>query len=552
MRTGGQRLVDQLVAQGVDVVFGVPGESYIAVLDALLDAPVRYVTCRHEAAAANMAEAYGKLRGRPGVCMVTRGPGATHAACGIHTADHDSTPLVVLVGQAPRSLLGRHAFQELDYPSVFGSLTKWTAQVEAADDVAESVAQAFSVASAGRPGPVVLAFPEDVLVETTTSATVAPAKDARPRPSEDELTALRALLATAERPLVIVGEGGWRASASDDVLAFARANALPVAASFRCQDYVDNHADAYCGPLTLGGDPRLADRVREADLILALGGRLGEITTQAYALLAAPRPSQTLVHVHPDPSELGSVVEPALGIVSALPEAAAALRALSPVTPRWEAWTAGARADYVDNLRHRLLPGAVDMGAVMEHLRDRLPDDAILTSGAGNFTVWAHRFYEFRRYGTQLAPTSGAMGYGVPAAIAASIVRPGSVVVCIAGDGDFLMSAQELATAVQEHAPIVVVVVDNGMLGTIRMHQERHYPGRVSGTDLRSPDFAAIARAYGGHGERVERTDGFGPALERALASGLPAVVHVLADPEAITPRQTLSEIRAGAEADRA
>ncbi|HEY7381335.1 MAG TPA: thiamine pyrophosphate-binding protein [Gaiella sp.] len=548
MRRGGQIVVDQLVAQGVDLVFGVPGESYIAVLDALLDAPIRYVTCRHEVGAANMAEAYGKLTGRPGVCMVTRGPGATHASCGIHTADQDSTPLVLLVGQVPRAMRGRDAFQELDYPSVFGTMTNWTAEAGSADDLAPAVAHAFRASVAGRPGPVVLALPEDVLAEESGAATVVPEEVQREAPGADDLARLRELLAAAERPLVIVGEGGWSASASDDVLAFAEASGLPVAASFRCQDYVDNHAPVYCGPLTLGGDPKLLQRVRDADLVLALGGRLGDITTQGYTLLEAPRPRQALVHVHPDADELGSVYQPALGIASGLPEAAAALRALEPVASRWREWTEAARADYVANLRHRPLPGDLDMGEVMAELRAALPEDAVLASGAGNFTVWAHRFYEFRRYGTQLAPASGAMGYGLPAAIAAKIVHPERIAVCLAGDGDFLMTGQELVTAVQEDAPVVVLVVDNRMLGTIRMHQERHFPGRVSGTDLVSPDFAALARAYGGHGERVERTADFAGALERALASGLPSVLHLIVDPEAITPRHTLSEIRAAAQ----
>jgi acetolactate synthase-1/2/3 large subunit len=401
---------------------------------------------------------------------------------------------------------------------------------------------------AGRPGPVVLALPEDVLAEESGAATVVPEEVQREAPGADDLARLRELLAAAERPLVIVGEGGWSASASDDVLAFAEASGLPVAASFRCQDYVDNHAPVYCGPLTLGGDPKLLQRVRDADLVLALGGRLGDITTQGYTLLEAPRPRQALVHVHPDADELGSVYQPALGIASGLPEAAAALRALEPVASRWREWTEAARADYVANLRHRPLPGDLDMGEVMAELRAALPEDAVLASGAGNFTVWAHRFYEFRRYGTQLAPASGAMGYGLPAAIAAKIVHPERIAVCLAGDGDFLMTGQELVTAVQEDAPVVVLVVDNRMLGTIRMHQERHFPGRVSGTDLVSPDFAALARAYGGHGERVERTADFAGALERALASGLPSVLHLIVDPEAITPRHTLSEIRAAAQ----
>jgi acetolactate synthase-1/2/3 large subunit len=395
----------------------------------------------------------------------------------------------------------------------------------------------------------VLALPEDVLVEETEAVAVAPSAAVAAAPADGDLARLRELLAAAERPLVIVGEGGWTAATGRDALAFAEASELPVAVSFRCQDYVDNRSSVYCGHLTIGPDPRLARRVADADLIIALGGRLGDVTTGGYTLLDVPEPRQTLVHIHPDPDELGRVYRPHLGIAATLPEAAAALRQLEPVASRWSQWTAGARTDYLDNLRHVPLPGDVDLGDVMDHLRDRLPPDTILTSGAGNFTIWAHRFYEFGVYPSQLASRSGAMGYAVPAAIAAKTLQPDRLVVCFTGDGDFLMSGQELATAVQAEAPFVAVLVDNGMYGTIRMHQERHYPGRVSGTDLRNPDFAAFARACGGHGERVERTAEFPAAFERAVASGLPAVLHLVVDPEAITPRRTLTQIR---EASRA
>ena len=548
-RRGGEILVDQLALHGVEIAWGVPGESYLDILDALVDSEIRYVTCRHEVGAANMAEAHGKLTGEPGVCMVTRGPGATHAACGVHTAFQDSTPFVLLVGQVPRPVLGREAFQEMDYDLVFGSSAKSVRQVGSADEMAEAVAQAFAEATHGRPGPVVLALPEDVLGEESEAPDAVPRQAAAREPHPEALGEVRGLLAAASRPLVIVGEGGWTAEAAAGLQSFVEASDLPVAASFRCQDYVDNRSSSYCGHLTIGADPALAARVREADVIVALGGRLGDITTAGYTLLDVPRPAQTLVRIHPDVVELATVYEPDLAVVSGLPQAVAALRALPPLEPRWSEWTARARADYLANLRHDPLPGDVDLGEVMAHLRGRLPEDAILTSGAGNFTVWAHRFYEFRRYPTQLAPRSGAMGYGVPAAVAAKIVHPERAVVCLAGDGDFLMTGQELATAVQYDAPIVVVVVDNGMYGTIRMHQERHFPGRVSGTDLRNPDFAAFARAFGGHGERVERTGEFPEAFERALASGLPSVVHLLVDPEAITPRRTLSQIRAATSA---
>jgi acetolactate synthase-1/2/3 large subunit len=546
-RRGGRILVDQLARHGIDVAFGVPGESYLDVLDALVDSPIRYVTCRQEVGAATMAEAYGKLTGRPGVCMVTRGPGATHAACAVHTAFQDSTPMVLLVGQVPRRVLGREAFQEMEYGKLFGSTAKHVEEVGSADAISEAVARAFAAALSVRPGPVVLSLPEDVLAEESDASDAAPHPIHRPSPAPEAVARLRELLGRAERPLVIVGEGGWSAETGDDVVAFAEASRLPVAASFRCQDYVDNRSESYCGHLTIGADPALAARVRDADVIVALGGRLGDITTAGYTLLDVPRPSQTLVRVHPDPVELRTVYEPALAVVSGLPEAAAALRAMAPLEPRWAEWTGAARADYAANLGHGALPGDVDLGDVMAHLRERLPEDAIVASGAGNFTVWAHRFYEFRRYPTQLAPRSGAMGYGLPAAVAAKIVFPERAVVCIAGDGDFLMTGQELATAVQHDAPVVVLVVDNGMYGTIRMHQERQFPGRVSGTDLRNPDFAAFARSFGCHAERVERTADFPAALERALGAGVPALLHIPVDPEAITPRRTLSEIREAA-----
>jgi acetolactate synthase-1/2/3 large subunit len=544
VRSGGRILVDQLELNGVGVAYCVPGESYLPILDALHDSPIRLISARHEASASNMAEAYGKLTGRPGVCFVTRGPGATHASVGVHTAAQDSTPMVLLVGQVPRPVLGREAFQEMDYGAFFGSTVRWVGQADSADRIPELMAHAFSAALSGRPGPAVLALPEDVLFEETDAPDATPVEVVRPSPSPQELVRVRRLLAEAERPLVAVGEGGWSGEAARDVLAFCEASSLPVAASFRCQDYVDNRSSVYVGHLTIGMDPALASRVQEADVLIAVGGRLGDITTRGYTLLDAPRPRQRLVHVHPDWSELGAVYEPELGIVSALPEFCAALRRLDPMEPRWREWAQSARADYVANLEHRRLPGDLELGEVMAMLRERLPAEAILTSGAGNFTVWAHRFYEFSVYPSQLAPRSGAMAYGVPAAIAAKTVFPERPAVCLAGDGDFLMSGQELATAVQYELPIVVLVVNNGMLGTIRMHQERLYPGRVVGTDLANPDFAAYAAAFGAHGETVERTADFPDALERTLEAGRPALLDLRVDPEAITPRQTISEIR--------
>jgi acetolactate synthase-1/2/3 large subunit len=548
-RSGGQVLVDQLVLHGTELAFGVPGESYLAVLDALHDAPLRLVVTRHEGGAANMAEAYGKLTGRPGVCLVTRGPGATHASNGVHTAFQDSTPMLLLVGQVARATVGREAFQELDYRAVFGSMAKWATQIDSAERVPEIVARAFAVATSGRPGPVVLALPEDMLTDEVDVPDARSHRRVAAAPGAQEMARLRDLLADATSPMAIVGEGGWTAQAGADVAAFAEAHAVPVAASFRCQDYVDNASPAYAGHAGLGMDPTLARRIGEADVLLAIGGRLGEIPSDGYTLVRPPVPTQRLVHVHPDPAELGAVYEPELGIVSGLEAFAAAARALEPAGADGRAGLLqAARGEYERNLREaRDLPGPLQLSAVMTALRERLPPEAILTNGAGNFSVWAHRYYEFHDYPTQLAPRSGSMGYGVPAAVAAKAVHPDRPVVCLTGDGDFMMTGQELATAVQEELDIVVLVVNNGMYGTIRMHQERRYPGRVVGTDLRNPDFAAYARAFGAHGALVERSEDVAGALDEALSCGRPAVVELRVDPQAITPRQTLDEIRAAA-----
>ena len=548
-RSGGQVLVDQLVLHGADLAFGVPGESYLAVLDALHDAPLRLVVTRHESGAANMAEAYGKLTGRPGVCMVTRGPGATNASNGVHTAFQDSTPMLLLIGQVARDTVGREGFQELDYRAMYGAIAKWATQVDDPARLPEIVARAFAVATSGRPGPVVLALPEDMLSERVDVADARPHRAAPAAPAPGAMARLAELLAQARAPLAIVGEGGWTARTGADVAAFAEAQAVPIAASFRCQDYVDNASPAYAGHAGLGMDPALAERIREADVLLAIGGRLGEIPTAGYTLVRPGAPTQRLVHVHPDPDEIGAVYPTELGIAAGLEAFAAAARRLEPSGAEARAGLLeAAHGEYERNLAQtRELPGRLQMSAVMATLRDRLPDEAILTNGAGNFSVWAHRYYEFHRYPTQLGPRSGSMGYGVPAAVGAKAVHPGRPVVCIAGDGDFLMTGQELATAVQEELAIVVLVVNNAMYGTIRMHQERHYPGRVVGTDLRNPDFVAYARAFGAHGALVERTEDFPAALDEALGCGRPAVIELRVDPQAITPRQTLDEIRAAA-----
>jgi acetolactate synthase-1/2/3 large subunit len=542
VRTGGQIVVDQLELNGADLAFCLPGESYLPVLDALHDSPIRLITCRHEQGAANAAEAYGKLTGRPGVCLVTRGPGATQAAVGVHTAKQDSSPLLLLVGQVPRAFRGREAWQELDYAQVFGGIAKAAWEIDSAARIPEHVAEAYALALSGRPGPVVLAMPEDVLAEEADVADGGRVETPSLAPSDGDLVRVRELLAGAERPLVVVGEGGWTAATSRDVLAFCEANALPVACSFRCQDYVDNRSPCYVGVLGVAMDEAIAARLRDADLVLALGGRLGEVPTRRYTLLG----DLPLIHIYPDASELGRVFEPELGIAATLPEAAAGLRALEPVEPRWREWTAAARADYERNLEHEPMEGDVDLGEIMAFLRARLPGDAVQTCGAGNFTVWAHRFAQFTQFGTQACPRSGSMGYGLPAAVAAQLVHPERVVVCFTGDGDFVMSSPELATAVQYDLPIVILLVNNGMYATIRMHQERAYPRRVIGTDLENPDFPALAHAYGAHGDRVARTEDFEGAFERALALRKPALLELPVDPERISPRVKLSDLQAG------
>lgn len=548
--TGGQLLVECLRLHGVDMAFGVPGESYLPVIDALHAHrnAIRFVVCRQEGGAANMAEAYGKLTGRPGVCLVTRGPGATNAAIGVHTAFQDSTPMILLIGQVGRDFMEREAFQEVDYRRMFGPLAKWVAQIDEAARIPEFMHRAFRTATSGRPGPVVLALPEDMLRDMVADADLGrPYEPVQPAAAPDAMAEVRGRLAAAERPLLIVGGGGWSAAACADVAAFAAVNALPVAASFRCQDYIDNEHPSYAGALGTSVDPALARRVREADLLLVVGARLGEMTTNGYALVEAPRPRQTLVHVHPSADELGRVYQPDLAINAGSAAFLAAARAMAPVDgPAWRAWTEAAHADFRRSLEPQGQPGAMDLAAVVGTLKRRLPD-AIITTGAGNYTGWFQRYWTFRDWRTQLAPTSGAMGYGVPAAVAAKLACPDRPVISANGDGCFLMCGQELATAVQYGSPVLFLVVNNGMYGTIRMHQERDHPGHVYGTSLRNPDFAMLARAHGLHGERVERTEDVAAALDRALASPTGALLELIVDPDGITTRTTLSAITGAA-----
>ena len=547
-RSGGQVLIDALRIHGTDTVYCVPGESFLAAIDALYESrnAVRLIVCRQEGGAAHMAEAHGKLTGAPGVCFVTRGPGATNASIAIHTARQDSTPLIVFVGQVGRDAMSREAWQEIDYRTMFGHIAKWVDQIESAERVPEYVNRAYHIATSGRPGPVVLALPEDMLTDVVSVADCPAFRRSFAAPAPEAIHEVTARLASASRPLMIVGGGGWTKEATDDVAAFAAAFDLPVACSFRRQDLIDNANDRYCGEAGLGMDPNLAARFKEADLILAVGPRLGETTTNGYALLSVPRPAQTLIHVHADPEELGRVYHADLPINASMPGFAAAVRGLARAeAPRWAEWTRAARADYLANLEPPAsMPGDVDLGQVMVHLRETLPADTIVSNGAGNYTLWVQRFYRFRGLRTQLAPTSGTMGYGLPAAIAAKAVHPDRTALCFAGDGCFLMNGQELATAVQYGLNVLVIVVNNGMYGSIRMHQERHYPGNVWGTALTNPDFAALARAYGAHGELVERTADFSAALERARGSGKPALIELRVSPEALSPRMIVPGLR--------
>ena len=547
-RTGGQVLVDQLLIHGVDHIFGVPGESYLAALDALRDArnAIKFVICRQEGGAAYMADAYGKLTGKPGVCFVTRGPGATNASVGVHTAFQDSTPMVILVGQVAREQEEREAFQEIDYRRMFGPLTKWVAQIEDARRIPELVSQAFHRAMSGRPGPVLLSLPEDMLAEMVEVADARPFKTVRPAPAPEDMDKLRSMLAAAKRPLALLGGGGWDKAACEDIRAFVEANHLPVACAFRNADLIDNRHPNYVGDLGLGAQPELLKLIRETDLVLAIGPRLGEITSGGYSLFDIPVPKQPLVHVHAGADELGRVYEADLMINSGMAAFARAARAMAPVKdPVWAGGVAAINAGYRANIVPTGSVGDVDLGAIVAWLNTRLPDDAIVSNGAGNYAGWVHRFFQYRGIRTQLAPTNGSMGYGVPAGVSAKIVAPERVVVAFAGDGCFLMNGQEFATAMQYGANFVVVVVDNGQYGTIRMHQEREYGGdRDHGVELRNPDFAAYARAFGGHGETVLKTAEFAPAFERCLASRTAAIIHVKTSLEQITSRVTIAKMR--------
>jgi acetolactate synthase-1/2/3 large subunit len=545
-RHGGRILADALAAQGVKLAFGVPGESYLPVLDGLHDlgGRVSFIVCRQEGGASYMAEAYGKLTGEPGVLFVTRGPGATNGAIGVHTGFQDSTPMVVFIGQVGNEFAEREAFQEIDYRRMYGQMAKWVAQIDRVERIPEYVSHAFHTAMAGRPGPVVLALPEDTLFAEAAVADVPRHHTVRPSPSVFDLQKLNEILGRAKNPFVILGGGGWTGEACRKLQAWIEKAGLPAGTSFRCQDLLDNRSPSYAGDVGIGINPTLARRVKEADVLLVIGARLGEMTTGAYTLVEAPVPQQTLIHVHAGAEELGRVYRPALAINSGYPQFVDALSNLTFPSSSWRAETEKARQEYLEWTEPRPMPGALQYGQVIRWLSDRLPEDTIVAGGAGNFAGWLHRHFRYKGFRTQLGPTNGSMGYGYPAAVAAKLAQPQRSVIAVCGDGDFLMNGQEIATAAQYGAAFVALVVNNGLYGTIRMHQEREYPGRVFGTELKNPDFAAYARAFGGHGETVARTEEFAPAFERARASGKPALIELKIDPDAITPATTLSAIR--------
>ena len=545
VRTGGQLVVENLRINGVKRVFCVPGESFLPVLDSLHDTPeIDLIVSRNEGGAAMMADAHGKLTGMPGICLVSRGPGAANCCSGIHIAFQDSTPLILLIGQNSRDTLDREGFQEIDYRRMFSQMAKWVAQIDAAERVPEYLSRAFHVARSGRPGPVVLALPEDMLRETVLEpACVKPAQIAQAHPSREDMYRMRSMLAKAESPLLMLGGSGWDQKACDDIQQFAERNSLPVCVSFRAQDLFDNCHPNYLGDLGVGVNPKLVNRVKQADLLLAVGPRIGEVTSGGYTLFDIPNPRQTLIHVHSGSEELGSVYRASLPINAGVRAFAAEAANLEPLSKQWLNTAAQGHRLYKEWSSPIKNPGALQYGEILNWLRDTVPPDTIICNGAGNYTAWIHRFYRYRRRGTQLAPTSGSMGYGTPAAIAAKRLFPERTVIAFAGDGCFLMNGQELATAAYYRINIIVLVVNNGMYGTIRMHQERNYPGRVLGTNLEGTDFAALARAYGAHGVVVKDTHEFSDAFKSVIHLDKPALIELQLDPEALTPSASLTEI---------
>ena len=545
-RSGGKILVDALSSHGVSHVFCVPGESYLPVLDALLDQnSIRTIVCRQEGGASMMADAYGKLRHQPGICFVTRGPGASNAAAGVHIAQQDSTPLILFIGQVDRSMAGREAFQEVDYRLMFGSLAKRVEQIEDPGRIPEIVSRAFHTAINGRPGPVVIVLPEGVLSDIAPTQDVKPYQKVEPSLGNSEVEMFNSLLSAAKQPLVIAGGRGWLPESRKLFHRFASLWDLPVSTAFRYQDCFDNNNAQYVGDVGIGINPNLKSAILNADLLLAFFIRLGEITTSGYKLINSPMPHQLLIHVYPGIEELGSVYRPDLAINAGPNRLFDVISKVEPVaSPTWGEWRMDLREDYVSWSKPRQQPGTVQLGEVIRSLGTELPRDAIITNGAGNYTGWLHRYHSYSESGTQLGPTSGSMGYGLPAAIAAKLLKPERTVIAFAGDGCFLMTGQELATAVQYKLPIVIVVVNNSSYGTIRMHQEKRYPDRISGTDLLNPDFCTFARAFGAYAEKVRETEHFVPALRRALSENRPSLIEIITDKEAISQSQTLTEIR--------
>jgi len=546
LRSGGQLLVDALLTNGADMAFCVPGESYLTVLDALHDAPgIDLLTCRQEGGAAMMADAYGKMTGRPGICFVTRGPGATNASSGVHIAFQDSTPMILLVGQIGRAMRDREAFQEIDYRRMFGQMAKWVAEIDSAERVPEYISRAYHTCMAGRPGPVVLALPEDMQDDRAPSIHLNTAHRIQSAPSTDDIADLRERLSQADRPLVILGGNFWTDTGIKNIRLFVEANHLPVTCAFRYQHLFNNDNPNYAGDVGIGINPSLSERVKSSDLLITVGARLGEMTTSGYNLLDIPMPKQALVHVYPGPEELGRVYWPELAINSSMDAFAKACAGMMPVKAPWAEETKAANADYIAWSQPTKVPGDVNVGEIMHILRDIMPNDGVVTNGAGNFAAFVNRFFRYRDFQTQLAPTSGSMGYGVPAGIAAKRIHPNRIVVTVAGDGDFMMTGQELATAKSHGINVIIIIVNNGMYGTIRMHQEKHFPGRTIATELENPDFQLLAKAYGAHAELVTKTANFRAAFERARESNKPAIIELKVDPEAITPSATLTELRA-------
>ncbi|MBW9076811.1 thiamine pyrophosphate-binding protein [Rhizobium pusense] len=545
-RTGGQLIVEALKANGVSRVSCVPGESYLAVLDALYESGIETVVCRQEGGAAMMADTWGRLTGEPGICMVTRGPGATNASAGLHIARQDSVPMILFIGQVQREAREREAFQEVEYRRAFTEFAKWVGEIDDARRIPEFVTRAFAVATSGRPGPVVLTLPEDMLVEEVEAPEAKPYTPVEAHPGLSQMAAFAKMLGEAKRPVFIAGGTRWSEESVTGFKAFAEKHKLPVGCSFRRQMLFDHLSPSYAGDVGIGINPALAREIKEADLVVLLGGRLSEMPSSGYTLLDIPYPSQKLIHIYPEAEELGRVYRPDLAICAAPNDFVAALASIDLAgNAAWAGRTASMHEAYLKwSTPPQTGPGAVQMGPIMDWIEANVAEDAIFTNGAGNYATWLHRFHRFRRFNTQSAPTSGSMGYGLPAAVAAKHLFPEREVICFAGDGCFMMHGQEFITAVRYGLPIITVLVNNGTYGTIRMHQEREYPGRVSGTDLVNPDFNAFAKAYGGHGETVERTQDFAAAFERARASGKPAIIEVKLDAEAITPTRTLTQIR--------